>query len=30
MLDLPPEVKKAVILYHGKLTPDYKYINSFL
>jgi alpha-aminoadipic semialdehyde synthase len=29
-LELPPEIKKAVILYHGKLTPDYKYINRFL
>lgn len=30
MLKLPPEVKKAVILYHGKLTPEYEYINKFL
>jgi len=29
-LDLPPEVKKAVILYHGKLTTDYEYINNYL
>ena len=29
-LDLPPEIKKAVILHNGKLTPDYEYINSFL
>ncbi len=29
-LDLPYEIKKAVILYHGKLTPDYTYINKFL
>lgn len=29
-LDLPPEIKKAIILYHGKLTPDYRYINKFL
>ena len=29
-LDLPPEIKKAVILYHGKLTPNYQYINKFL
>jgi len=29
-LELPPEIKKAVILYHGKLTPDYKYMNKFL
>lgn len=30
MLKLPSEVKKAVILYHGKLTPDYEYINEYL
>ncbi len=29
-LDLPPEIKKAVILYHGRLTPDYQYMNKFL
>jgi alpha-aminoadipic semialdehyde synthase len=29
-LDLPSEIKKAVILYHGKLTPNYKYISKFL
>lgn len=29
-LDLPPEIKKAVILYHGKLTPDYSYISKYL
>jgi alpha-aminoadipic semialdehyde synthase len=29
-LSLPSEIKKAVILYHGKLTPDYSYINKFL
>jgi alpha-aminoadipic semialdehyde synthase len=29
-LDLPPEVKKAVILYHGELTPNYLYINKYL
>jgi alpha-aminoadipic semialdehyde synthase len=29
-LDLPAEIKKAVILYHGKLTPDYQYMNKFL
>ncbi len=28
--DLPPEVKKAVILYHGKLTSDYQYIDKYL
>jgi len=30
ILDLPPELKRAVILYHGKLTPDFKYISKFL
>ncbi len=30
MLKIPPEIKKAIILYHGKLTPDYDYINKFL
>lgn len=29
-LDLPAEIKKAVILHHGKLTPNYRYINKFL
>ena len=29
-VDLPTEIKKAVILHHGKLTPDYRYINKFL
>lgn len=29
-LSLPSEIKKAVILHHGKLTPDYEYINKFL
>ena len=29
-LNLLPEIKKAVILYHGRLTPDYMYINKFL
>ena len=29
-LELPSEIKKAVILYHGKLTPSYQYINRFL
>ncbi len=27
---LPPEIKSAVILYNGKLTADYQYINKFL
>jgi len=29
-LDLPPEIKRAVIAYHGELTPDYRYIEKFL
>ena len=27
---LPPEIKKALIVYHGKLTPNYKYLEKFL
>jgi len=27
---LPPEIKRAVILYKGELTPEYKYIEKFL
>jgi alpha-aminoadipic semialdehyde synthase len=29
-LDLPEEVKKAVIVYQGKLTPDYEYLKDHL
>ncbi len=29
-LDLPPEIKRAVIVYHGELTPDYRYIQEYL
>lgn len=29
-LTLPPEIKNAIILHQGKLTPSYKYINNFL
>jgi saccharopine dehydrogenase (NAD+, L-lysine-forming) len=29
-LDLPPEIKRAVIVYHGQLTPDYTYLAKFL
>lgn len=29
-LQLPPPVKRAMILFKGKLTPDYKYLNEFL
>ena len=28
--DIPSEIKKAVIVYKGKLTPDYEYIKKFL
>jgi alpha-aminoadipic semialdehyde synthase len=27
---LPPEVKKAVIVYNGQLTQDYEYLNRYL
>jgi alpha-aminoadipic semialdehyde synthase len=29
-LTLPAELKRAVIVYRGELTPDYVYLNSFL
>jgi alpha-aminoadipic semialdehyde synthase len=29
-LDLPDPIKRAVILYHGRLTPEYEYIKEFL
>jgi alpha-aminoadipic semialdehyde synthase len=29
-LQLPPEIKKAVILHQGKLTPNYQYMDKFL
>lgn len=29
-LNLPPEIKRAVIVHHGKLTPDYQYIERYL
>lgn len=29
-LDLPPEIKRAMILHNGKLTPDYQYIEEYL
>ncbi len=29
-LALPPELKRAVIVYQGELTPDYAYLNSCL
>jgi saccharopine dehydrogenase (NAD+, L-lysine-forming) len=28
--NLPPEIKRAVIAYQGKLTPDYVYIEEYL
>ena len=27
---LPPEIQKAVIVYNGRLTPDYEYLNAYL
>ena len=27
---LPPELKRATIVYHGQLTPEYKYLQKFL
>jgi len=29
-LDLPPEIKRAVILYGGDLTPEFRYLRKFL
>ncbi|MCK4719015.1 hypothetical protein KAU08_00075 [bacterium] len=29
-LDLPEPLKRSVIIYHGKLTPEYEYLNEFL
>lgn len=29
-IELPPAVKKALILHNGQLTPDYKYLESYL
>jgi alpha-aminoadipic semialdehyde synthase len=29
-LALPPEIKRAVIVYQGELTPDYRYIGKYL
>jgi alpha-aminoadipic semialdehyde synthase len=29
-LDLPPEVKRALIVHNGELTPDYRYLHKFL
>jgi alpha-aminoadipic semialdehyde synthase len=30
MLDLPPCLKRAVIVHRGRLTPDYQYIQQHL
>ena len=27
---LPPEIKRATIVYRGELTPDYRYIQQYL
>jgi len=29
-LALPPEIKRAVIVYQGKLAPDYQYLDNYL
>ena len=29
-LDLPPELKRAVIVHRGRLTPDYTYLDEYL
>lgn len=29
-LNLPPELKRAVIVHKGELTPDYKYLEKFI
>jgi len=29
-LDLPPEIKRAVIAYRGELTPGYRYLEQYL
>lgn len=29
-IELPPAIKKAMILHKGKLTPDYEYIENYL
>lgn len=29
-LNLPPEIKRAVIVYQGELTPDYRYLQEHL
>ena len=29
-LALPPEIKRAIIVYQGKLTPNYRYLDQYL
>ena len=29
-LRLPPEIKRAIITHHGKLTPGYRYLEEYL
>jgi len=29
-LELPPEIKRALILHRGKITPDYEYIRQYM
>ncbi len=29
-VDLPPEIKRAVIAYQGELTPKYRYLEQYL
>jgi len=29
-LALPPEIKRAVIVYQGELTPDYVYLKKYV
>ena len=29
-LNLPPEIKRAVIVHNGKLTPDFEYLKEYL
>jgi len=29
-LDLPKSIKKGLILHHGELTSDFKYLEEFL
>lgn len=29
-VDLPPEIKRAIVVYKGKLAPNYEYLSKFL